>query len=560
MLSEEKLKEILVNPGYINETDFNKAISKSGGDFEKICHYLIDKDLIKDEEIGQLIAQSMGYSFVNLRREKIDTKVLKLIDEDTAKKIGVILFSKDNNKIKAGFTNPGDIETIHNLEKIISKKIVAYYITSRDFEESLVFYRDDISEEFKKLFQSLEKDKIGGEISQINNKIIDTLLEYAYFHKASDLHIEPYREKVVVRFRIDGVMHEIVEIPKKYLEAILSRIKILAKLRTDEHFAAQDGSFQYKIDRETLDLRVSIIPITSGEKVVMRLLASGNRQKKLSSLGFSNDDLAKVNKHLKNPHGLIMVTGPTGSGKTTTIYELIKVLNTEEVNISTIEDPVEYDIERVNQIKVNRKTNLSFASGLRAIVRQDPDIIMVGEIRDSETAEIAINSAMTGHLVLSTMHANDASTTLPRLDDMKIETFLIASTVNLIIGQRLVRKLCEKCRMSYSLSSDELKTIRKDKALLKAIESKGKKLSSLVFYKGSGCKLCAGTGYKGRTGTFEILEISNEIKELIINKASSEEIKTIARKQGMKTMMEDGIEKVLNGQTSLSEILRVARD
>ncbi len=560
MISEKKLREILVDPGYINELDFKRATNKKGKTYKEIGRYLVNKDLIKDEEFGLLISQSLGYAFIDLAKEKVDLDILGLINEGVAKKMGVILFSKNNNHIKAAFLDPGDVETIHNLEKLLGKKIEPFYLTERDFEESMILYKKDINIEFEELFAGLEKEKKAGVVTQTNTKIVDTLLEYAYYNKASDLHIEPYRDRVAVRLRIDGVMHKTAEIPKKYLDSILSRIKILSKLRTDEHFAAQDGSFQIKIGRDTVDLRVSIIPVTSGEKIVMRLLASGNRQKKLSSLGFSKSDLKKINKHLKSPHGLIMVTGPTGSGKTTTIYELLKVLNTEEVNISTIEDPVEYDIERVNQIQVNKKTNLSFASGLRAIVRQDPDIIMVGEIRDAETAEIAINSAMTGHLVLSTMHANDSATTLPRLDDMGIETFLTASTVNIIIGQRLVRRLCEKCRASYSMTGDEIKVIKLDKTLFRAFKSTGKDLSSLVLYRGAGCKVCADTGYKGRTGVFEILEISDSIRDLIINKASSEEIKEMAKKEGMKTMMEDGIEKVLNGETSLSEILRVARD
>jgi len=560
MIKDNELKKILVNPGYIEEKDFEKALLRTGGGYKKISKFLVDRALIKDEEINLLIAQFKAYSFVNLRKEKIDLKILNLIDVDIAKKFLVILFGKKNNKIKAGFVNPDDIENIHNLEKLLKKEIEVYYISERDFEESIILYKKDIRERFKELFREIRNEKNTSKISQINTKIIDILLEYAYFSKASDLHIEPFREKIVVRFRIDGVMHEIVEIPKKYLDSILSRVKILSKLRTDEHFAAQDGSFEINIGSDIVDLRVSIIPITSGEKIVMRLLASGNRQKKLSNLGLSGDDLSKLKRHIKSPHGLILVTGPTGSGKTTTIYELLKILNTEEVNISTIEDPVEYDIERVNQIQVNKKTNLSFASGLRAIVRQDPDIIMVGEIRDSETAEIAINSAMTGHLVLSTMHSNDASTTLPRLNDMKIETFLIASTLNIIISQRLVRKICEKCRVSYTVSAEEKKLINSNKALSAAIKGKGKNISSLTFYKGSGCKVCTNTGYKGRTGVFEILEIDDSIRELIIKKSSSEEIKKQARTNGMKTIMEDGVDKVLSGETSFEEILSLIRD
>lgn len=561
MISILQLEEILVNPGYIDKEVFQEALKKNEDNFKKVCDYLINKDYIKDEELGLLIAQFLGYSFISLKKEKIDQKVLNKVSENTAKKFEFIPYYEDDNYLKAGIRHPEDLEAIHNLERILGKKIIASYITERDFKSALVFYKKDIATKLKELINELEKEKKEGGLSQVNKVIVNTILEYAYFSKASDLHIEPNKDAIIIRFRIDGVLHEVASIPKKYLEAILTRIKILSKLRTDEHFSAQDGGFQYLVGDETIDLRVSIVPVSSGGKVVMRLLASGNRQKKLSNLGFSESDLEKINKSLKSPHGMILITGPTGSGKTTTIYEILKTLNTEEVNISTIEDPVEYDIERINQIQVNEKTNLSFASGLRAIVRQDPDIIMVGEIRDKETAEIAVNSAMTGHLVLSTLHANDAATTFPRLIDMNVEEFLISSTVNIIIAQRLVRRLCEKCRVSYTIDEKEYNLIKSDESVLRAIEKiVNKRIEDVTFFRSAGCKTCTGTGYVGRVGVFEVLEVSDEIRSLINKKASSDEIKKQAREEGMQTMMEDGIKKVVNGVTSIEEVMKVARD
>ncbi len=354
-------------------------------------------------------------------------------------------------------------------------------------------------------------------------------------------------------------MHKVLEWPKDLHESVISRIKIMAKMRTDEHASAQDGKFSLDMGEETVDVRVSILPIIGGENAVLRLLSRDSRSLSLKSLGLSEKDLAKVYAGLKNPHGMILVTGPTGCGKTTTLYEILKILNKAEVNIATIEDPVEYDIEGVSQIQVNAKTNLTFTSGLRAIVRQDPDIIMVGEIRDRETAQIAINAAMTGHLVLSTVHSNDSATTLPRLLDMGIEPFLVASTINLIIAQRLVRKICEKCRYSYALE-EEKEILSEVAGLIEVIEAKsGKKIEKIRLYKGMGCKACSNTGYSGRLGIFELLSVDETVRQLVIKRASSGEIFAGAAANGMDSMLHDGLEKVFGGITTISEIIRATR-
>jgi len=390
-------------------------------------------------------------------------------------------------------------------------------------------------------------------------KIVEAVLVNGYSSKASDIHIEPYEEETLIRFRIDGILHDIVTVPKSLQDLIITRIKILSRLRTDEHRAAQDGKLRFKSGEDKIDARVSIVPVVYGEKAVLRLLSAKAREHDLENLGFAPDEFEKIMNNINKPWGMILSTGPTGSGKTTTLYGALKKLNTREVNISTIEDPVEYDMPGVNQIQVNVKTSLTFAAGLRSIVRQDPDIIMVGEIRDEETAKIAINSAMTGHLVLSTLHTNDAATTLPRLLDMGIAPFLVSSTINLVIAQRLVRKICEK-------SKQKIKADAKTTALIKKQISKELivkfKLDSpgITFFQGKGCPDCQSTGFSGRIGIFELLEMNDEIKELIMSKTNAAALQQKAVEQGMITMIERGIAKVLEGTTTIEEILRVAKE
>jgi len=388
-------------------------------------------------------------------------------------------------------------------------------------------------------------------------KLVNELLEFAFKNKSSDIHIEPHEVQSLVRFRIDGLLHDIILIPRKIHDLIVARIKILSRLPTDEHFIPQDGKLFFTVDDTRIDVRVSTIPVVYGEKVVLRLLADTSSAGSIESLGFSERDYNIVSSAISKPWGMILVTGPTGSGKTTTLYAILKRLNKREVNISTIEDPVEYDIAGISQIQANKKTGLTFAAGLRSIVRQDPDIIMVGEIRDEETAKIAVDSAMTGHLVLSTLHTNDAATAIPRMLQMGVQPFLVASTTNIIIAQRLIRKICQKCRESLHLDEEHINLIRKE--IPKKLIDKYKLLEpSTIFYKGKGCNACK-AGYKGRLGIFEVLLMNDSIKTKILAKANATEIRVLAEEEGLITMLEDGLQKVLAGETTIEEILRVSK-
>jgi type IV pilus assembly protein PilB len=557
---EMKLKDLLVRPGYIGAEDFEKAVKRAKEEVLDIWGVLVEEDLIKDDQLGQLVAQDAGSQFVNLRNEKIDEEIFHLIPEMVASSRMVIAFGRGNTGIKLAMADPKDFEMKHILKKRFGENIEIYYATSADIERALLNYKSSIKDELSGLVKDFYDESTPKEDKDRSIiKIVDLLLQYGYNSKSSDIHIEPRANDVDVRFRMDGVLYNIIDLPKDFLEPVLSRVKILAKMRTDEHRGAQDGKFKYRSAGEAFDVRVSVVPVSDGENLVMRVLTQKSSQMSLASLGIPPVSFEKINRAAKLPQGMILVVGPTGSGKTTTIYEILKILNKPEVNIATIEDPVEYSVEGISQIQVNPKTNLTFAQGLRAIVRQDPDIIMVGEIRDNETAEIAINSAMTGHLVLSTLHANDAATTLPRLLDMGIEPFLVSSTVNIVIAQRLVRKVCEKCRYSYELKED-IETIDKIEGLREKFEEiSGKKMKKIRLYKGSGCKICNDSGYSGRIGIYEVLEIDDIIKDLIIKKSFSDEIKEAAVRSGMETMLYDGITKALNGITTVMEVIRVTR-
>ena len=405
-------------------------------------------------------------------------------------------------------------------------------------------YQKPLETRFSKIIES--KGRVAPEL-------LEEIFEDALVYNASDIHFEPRPTDVLVRFRVDSVLHEAGRIPKEYYENILNRIKVQSGLRIDEHFAAQDGSLRYEEkDGTVVDMRTSIVPTIEGEKVVLRVLAAYVQGFSLGDLGLTPAHQELLEQAAGKPFGMILVTGPTGSGKTTTLYALLKLINSPDVNITTIEDPVEYKVLGVNQIQVNPQTNLTFAKGLRSIVRQDPDIILVGEIRDEETAEIAVNAALTGHLLYSTFHANDAATAIPRLLDMGIEPFLLASTLEVVVAQRLVRKICEHCKHSVIKSSSDFNTPQL-KSTLSYFEGK-----SITFYEGKKCETCGHTGYKGRTAIFEFIQITPEMQNLILHSPSTKEIWQLARKEGSRTLFEDGTEKVKAGVTTLEELLRVA--
>ncbi|MEK7625714.1 MAG: GspE/PulE family protein, partial [Patescibacteria group bacterium] len=515
-LNNSTIKEILLKETYVSNEDLEKAENALVKTRGSLVDYLLSENIISKQLLGQAIAEYYDVMYVDLGQEKLDETMVDLVPEAMARARGVIAFAKTADGIKLGMTDPKDLEVRKAIEKRSGFPVIPFYITDEDLAIALYVYGPG----FKKTFDSLYEKFLGSNISieerdEISVKLVDIFLEYGYKNRASDIHIEPYESKVVIRFRIDGVMHDILEIQKQkdktknLPDFIITRLKILSKIPTDQHHTALDGKLRYTVGNDTFDIRVSVVPVNYGENMVMRLLSSTGRQFSLTDIGFSAENLEKVKLAIKNPHGMILVTGPTGSGKTTTLYAVMKILNKRDVNIATIEDPVEYDIEGISQIQVDTKTNLTFALGLRAIVRQDPDIIMVGEIRDEETASIAINSALTGHLVLSTLHTNDAATTLPRLLDMKIEPFLVASTVNLVIAQRLVRKICAKCRISYNLSEEEKILVNGNTHITEYCAKKEcADLDKVRFYKGQGCKVCGNTGYEGRIGIFEVLEMS----------------------------------------------------
>ncbi len=552
------LYKLIAQGKFLTPKELKKAFSKVKESNISLYEALIELDLISDENLGGLIADFLKLPFINLSKLSIPRNVLTIIPERVASTNKIIAFGINEKGLSLATSVPENSEAIMLLSKKVGLKPLVFYATDRDIEEALSLYKEQIKSTFDvMLAQEVSKaDKSIDKEAPIA-KIVDTLIEYGYDYKASDIHIEPTEEESLIRFRIDGVLHDMLHLPKNLHDQIITRIKVISKLRTDEHLSAQDGKMQSKLEKETIDVRVSIVPIVEGEKAVMRLLTSHYRQFGLNDLGMSQEDLEKVKTGMRKPFGIIISTGPTGSGKTTSMYSVLKILNTREVNIATIEDPVEYEIDGINQIQVNEKTNLTFAEGLRSILRQDPNIIYVGEIRDEETAGIAINSAMTGHLVLSTLHTNNAATALPRLIDMNIEAYLIASTVNVIIAQRLVRKICPSCKVSYTIGFEKMVKYFNEEVIKKYFPAGEKEIR--VFH-GKGCQVCNNSGYTGRVGIFEVLLMSEKIETMLTSKADATQINKAAAEEGMTTMYEDGLKKVQQGITTVEEIMRATKE
>ncbi len=555
VISDNELKSVLLKSNLIEEKVLQDVVAFAKNSQVSLQQAIVENGVISDQKLGAAIAASLDLPFVEISKMIIPEETFRIIPERIARKHKMIAFEEDPKKLKIAVSTSDNKELLTMVEKKTGKKPVLYFATETDINATLQMYRKDL--------QAVCDDILRQELDSANNiasdgpiiKIVDLMLTYAYREKASDVHIEAEEENTLVRFRIDSVLHDVLVVDKNFHSSIVTRIKVLAHLRTDEHLDAQDGKMRMKIDDEQVDIRVSVIPTTEGEKIVLRLLSSRFRSFSLTDLGMTKKELNKISDAIDKSYGMVLSTGPTGSGKTTSIYALLKILNTRDKNIMTIEDPVEYRVKGVNHIPVNSRSGLTFANGLRSILRQDPNIIFVGEIRDSETADIAVNAALTGHLVLSTLHTNDAATALPRLIDMKVEPFLIASTVNVILAQRLVRKICLVCKEPLTV---DRQFIRKDISPAMLDTYFGKK-KSITVYKGMGCKICHSTGFVGRVGIFEVLEVSERIRQLIIQKSDADSIRRAAIAEGMVTLLEDGLEKVADGITTLEEVLQVIK-
>ncbi len=566
-INDALLKKILLEQGLIQSKALEAAEKRAIQDNIPIEEVLFKQETIPDERLGAAMAEVYQVPFVKLSEKTIAESILRLVPHTLAASQYLIPFQTTGTSIRVAMNNPCNWELISALGKKTGLEIETYYATKKEIKTSLSAYNKDVNEKFNKLLEGVLTDPSKIESLKDSSKIVDTIILFAFQNNASDIHIEPRQDTVAIRYRIDGLLQQITEFPVSILEVITSRIKVLANLRTDEHRSAQDGRFKITLDENDITLRVSILPTYNGEKTVLRILSSTGQELDLETLGYDGENLAKIRRNILKTHGIVLMTGPTGSGKTTTLYSILKLLNSPEVNISTIEDPIEYRLEGVNQIQVNPKSNLTFAAGLRSLLRQDPDIVMVGEIRDEETAGIAINAALTGHLVLATLHTNDASSTLPRMLEMGVEAFLLGATVQMIVAQRLVRNICSKCKKEYKITAQEVKglgskyNVKKD--FTKIIEEITKKpitdTDEFTFYKGEGCGACVGSGYKGRTSISEVIEVSDDIKQILLKNGNASDIEVQAQKEGMTIMFTDGIQKVLRGDTTIDEVLRVMR-
>lgn len=539
----EGIINLLVREKYISEKEIKKAEKLAKKKNISLVTYLIENNYLNIDIIGQAIAEYFGIPYADLNSLPATTEQVRALPEDIAKRYRLVPFKYDDKTITIATDNPNQAGLLELIMQLFPDRQVALaYALPANIDASLIYYQKPLETRLSNIIES--KGRVAPEL-------LEEIFNDALIYHASDIHFEPRHKNVFVRFRIDGVLHETGRIPKEYYENILNRIKVQSDLRIDEHFAAQDGSLQYEKDGAVVDIRTSIIPTVEGEKVVLRILSAYVRGFSLGDLGLSLTHQQVLEEAAKKPFGMILVAGPTGSGKTTTLYALLKLVNNPNINITTIEDPVEYKMLGVNQIQINPRTNLTFAKGLRSIVRQDPDIILVGEIRDKETAEIAVNAALTGHLLYSTFHANNAATAIPRLLDMGIEPFLLTSTLEVIIAQRLVRKICDHCRYSITKKPEDF-DMSQFRLVAPYFPDK-----SITLYQGKGCEICGHTGYKGRTAIFEFIRITPDMQNLILHSPSTQEIWQLARKEGLKTLFEDGIEKIKTGITTLEELLRV---
>lgn len=599
-VSDSLVEKLLEGTGKVTAEQLKTLKEQTKTEKKPMQDLVVKNNILSEKELTKLYAEEIDVPFIELNPREIKRQYLKLIPERVAHQYRAIVFDvdEDGNNLLA-MEDPDDIQAVSFLQKQLGTNLKLHIAVSSQIQAALEQYRGNIGNELTKV---IEDDEVAtdGDSEEVSEEdvaedspiaqTVNLIIEYGVKSGASDIHIEPREDYVVIRYRIDGILREANKLPRKVLSSLVSRIKILSNLKIDEHRAPQDGRFKVRFGGGVFALRVSTLPIVDGEKVVMRVLNETGQALSLEDLGYWGSSLTTIKHAITQPHGMILVTGPTGSGKSTSLFSVLSMLNNPTVNISTIEDPIEYKVVGANQTQVNPQAGMTFSTGLRALLRQDPNIIMVGEIRDGETAGLGVQAALTGHLVFSTLHTNNAATCLPRLLDMNIEPFLIASTVRVVVGQRLVRRLCVDCRETFEPDTETLNDLTKafqlteagdmkqihelekqalEEGIGKTNPSKTSKLSTAELStneKGivklwrahkDGCDNCNHTGYKGRAGIYEVLDNTEAVQKLIVAGATSEEIESTAIKGGMMTMQIDGLIKALRGQTSIEEILRV---
>ncbi len=580
-LASTDLRKILVDQKIIKQEDFDQLEKEATDKKQTLVNYLVVRKIIPEDRLAELVSEFLKTPLIDLTKIKIPQEVLKIIPEPIAHRHQVIAFKKRGEELDLAMTDPEDLQTREFVKKKTGFIIKPHLVTRTGLDYALSQYHSSLKAEFEKILTSkkaeapvageAEEDvklkKMADEIPVV--RVVDTLLEYAIFEGASDIHIEPQEKEVTVRYRIDGILHDAMTLPKIIQPALVARIKVLSNLKIDEHRLPQDGRFKIQTEEYYISFRVSTIPIFDGEKVVLRLLDEGAKALTFEELGFARTSLEIIKRNLSRPHGMTLITGPTGSGKSTTLYTILTKLNTKGVNISTIEDPIEYRIMGVNQMQVNPKIGLTFAIGLRALLRQDPNIIMIGEIRDLETSEEAVHAAMTGHIVLSTLHTNNAAGAIPRLLDIGVEPYLIASTLNTIVGQRLVRKVCADCKIAKKLDEKEIQSLSTDFNLdhllevmkqEQVLDKKVKHFRDVEFFEGRGCEKCGQTGYRGRMGIYEVLDVTENVAKLILARSTTSQIQGQAVSERMVLMWQDGFIKAHLGLTTIAEVLRVTKE
>ena len=580
MSKQEELLNILKKKKIITEGQINEAENNAGSLGLNVEEFLIKRSMIDPEIIMESKAEVYGMNYQNFHDKQINEEALEVISSEVAENYRVVCFEKSGDKIRIGLTDPDNLKALEAIDFLAKKEglqVEYSLISESSFDKVYKQYRDLKKEVGAALETKAREEKYKGKKEEDGDqleeiiksapvsKIVSVIIRHAVEGGASDIHIEPLRNECRVRYRIDGILHTSLILPKNVLSAIVARIKVLSNLKLDETRIPQDGRVRSIVNKKAIDFRISILPLVGEEKVVMRILDTSKGAPKLEELGYKGRSLEVINRSIKRTNGMFLVTGPTGSGKSTTLFSILDILNKEGVNISTLEDPVEYFIKGINQSQVRPEIGFSFANGLRSILRQDPDIIMVGEIRDNETAELAIHSSLTGHLVLATLHTNNAIGAVPRLLDMKVEPFLLGSTLNTVAAQRLARQICPNCRKKEKMPDNVLDDIANElenmpKSITAGLMKEFKNVRNITYYKGEGCPRCGNLGYKGRIAIVETFEISDKIKEIIMNENKILQIKDVKSSQDFITMKQDGIIKVIQGLTTMEEVLRVIQD